>query len=274
MQIIEFLRDIKKAFREFLFPSYAPKFKGWYGMTLYTDPPWTNSFLNPESIEHKFNELNDHLFFLVRDGSFKLLQFKDQKKIQNTLSQLSWRHYIVYWSCIYAINQTDCEEKNLVEVGVADGLTVFFALNAAKQSKKTFNAFLYDTWSEVELDNPSTKGKTREYSQLSINSTKNNLKSFEKNVCFIQGLIPETLNDKKEPEKIIWLHIDLNSSKPTLETIQHFWKKIDHGGLILLDDYAQPAYLDTKKVVDKWVSDQNKAQILQLPTSQAIIFKV
>ena len=49
-------------------------------MTLYTDPPWTNSFLNPESIEHKFNELNDHLFFLVRDGSFKLLQFKDQKK--------------------------------------------------------------------------------------------------------------------------------------------------------------------------------------------------
>ena len=54
----------------------------------------------------------------------------------------------------------------------------------------------------MELDNPSTKGKTKEYSQLSINTTKNNLKSFEENVCFVKRFDSETLNDKKEPEKL------------------------------------------------------------------------
>ena len=106
-----------------------------------------------------------------------------------------------------------CEEKNLIEVGVADGLTIFFALHAFKNSKKNFKALLYDNWNEVELHNPSTKGNSREYGQLSINSTKNNLKIFKDNISFIQGLIPDTLNNEKEPKKIIWLHIDLNFFK-------------------------------------------------------------
>ena len=86
-------------------------------------------------------------------------------------------------------------------------------------------------------------------------------------------MIPNTFNGENEPETVSWLHIDLNSSSPTLDTLNYFWEKIDKGGIILLDDYAQPAYVDTKETVDKWLIDKKDSNFIQMPTSQGIIFK-
>ena len=184
------------------------------------------------------------------------------------------REYIVFWSAKYASNNTKSILKNLVEVGVADGLTLNFALNAVTNNGDQFKAYLYDVWGKVDLINPSTKGITSQYEYLEINTTKKNLASFEKNLIFKQGLIPETFNGEDEPDSIVWLHIDLNSSPPTLDTLNYYWDRLEPGGIVLFDDYAQPAYVDTKQVVDEWLLGRTDGLFFQIPTSQAFIFKV
>lgn len=110
------------------------------------------------------------------------------------------------------------------------------------------------------------------YSKLDINTTKRNLKEFEDRLIFNVGYIPDSLISEKSPESIVYLHIDLNSAKPTLSTLEFFFPKLVKGGVILFDDYGQEEYKDTKKVIDRFFSDK-PGLLLKLPTSQAIYFR-
>tara|TARA_B100001939_G_scaffold339074_1_gene345412 strand:- start:701 stop:1564 length:864 start_codon:yes stop_codon:yes gene_type:complete len=268
------LRGLKRVFREALKPNHAPRFIGWYGMTLYTEPPWKETSNKIDSLEHNFLLVDKRLKKSVKDKSFRLIQFeKYNKDIQDILSELTWRHFIVFWSSQYAALNTKSLTKGLVEVGVADGLTLHYAINALVSINNSYKAYLYDTWGSVELINPGTKGASNQYEYLEIETTKENLKEFLENLVFKKGLVPETFSGKNEPESISWLHIDLNSSPPTLDTLNYYWSRLEPGGIVLFDDYAQPAYIDTKIVVDDWLKNRKDGVILQMPTSQAIIFK-
>ncbi len=270
-----FLRELKRIFREAINPSYAPKFKGWYGMTLYSQPPWKETSNKIDSLEHNFLIVDQNLKKSVKDGSFRLIQFeKYNLNIQDILNELTWRHFIVFWTSFYAALNTKSTSKGLVEVGVADGLTLHYAINALTNKKYSFKAYLYDTWSEVELVNPQTKGVSNQYEYLDIETTKKNLGKFIENLVFKKGIIPDTFTGDNEPESLSWLHIDLNSSPPTLDTLNYYWSRLEPGGIVLFDDYAQPSYIDTKQVVDAWLANRKDGVILQMPTSQAVIFKI
>jgi hypothetical protein len=270
-----FLRELKRIIREAINPSHAPKFKGWYGMTLYSEPPWKETSNKIDSLEHNFLLVDENLKKLVKDGSFRLIQFeKYNLDIQDILNELTWRHFIVFWTSFYAALNTKSTSKGLVEVGVADGLTLYYAINALNNKKYSFKAYLYDTWSEVELVNPETKGVSNQYEYLDIETTKKNLGKFIENLVFKKGIIPDTFTGDNEPESVSWLHIDLNSSPPTLDTLNYYWSRLEPGGVVLFDDYAQPSYIDTKKVVDEWLFNRKDGVILQMPTSQAVIFKI
>ena len=54
--------------------------------------------------------------------------------------------------------------------------------------------------------------------------------------------------------------------------LNFFYNKIEKNGVILIDDYADKNYLDTRKIVDKFFLDKNDI-LMQFPTGQAIIFK-
>ena len=180
-----FLRGLKRLTREAFVPSYAPKFSGWYGMTLYTEPPWQNSDLKIGSVENKFSIVDYKLKHSVKDSSFKLLQFEGyQSNVLDILSEQTWRHYIVYWSANYAAKNTKPALKNLVEVGVADGLTMYYAINAITNNDSKFRAYLYDTWERVDLINPSTTKVTSEYDNLDLGVTKKNLAPYNESLIF------------------------------------------------------------------------------------------
>ena len=86
------------------------------------------------------------------------------------------------------------------------------------------------------------------------------------------GHIPESLISDEAPKSIVYMHIDLNSAKPTLSTLEFFFARLIKGGTVLFDDYGQEEYKDTKKVIDKFFSDK-PGMLLKLPTSQAIYFR-
>ena len=246
-------------------------FTGW-GMTTGTRTPWANG--GGHKITQNFCRADLKLKRLVEDKNFNLSQFSKEDPLK-VLNSLMWRHYIVYWSSIYALNKTKSIENNFVECGVCDGLTAFYALSAAKDLNKTFKAYLYDAWDVMEEDRllSSEKKTSGDYSYLDVESTIKNLHTFNlDDIKFNKGYIPEVFQSADNPNNLIWLHIDLNSSLPTIDALNLFWDRLEVGGVVLFDDYAWPGHQDTQRSVEKFSANKSST-LLHLPTGQALLIK-
>jgi len=242
-----------------------PKFSGW-GMTTQHQLPWINEY-DDECFRKACIDIKQNFEFTYNTADIS----------HGNIDTLKWRHWIVSYSIRHAIEFTQSFNYNFVECGVGDGVTTFFALREIKKNKKTsenFTMHLYDSWSGMKQENLLKKELTNigRYSNLDIELTKKNLKEFQENLVFHQGHIPKTFSiPPKSPEKIIYLHIDLNSAIPTKAVLEFFFPKLIEGGIILFDDYGWDGYEDTKQIIDEFFS-QKSGMVLKLPTGQAIYF--
>jgi hypothetical protein len=264
--IIKYL--IGKASITSIMPIY---FDGWK-MATGTRTPWMDGGGN--TLSKKFTNTDRNLKKLVADRNIILSQF-NPKHVIPELEALTWRHYIVYWSAQYAIDNTTIKHKNFAEFGVCDGLTVFYAISAAKENKVSFKFYLYDAWEGMKKEYllESEKSSAGSYSYLNIENTKNNLNYLTADhLVFNKGYIPEIFDSAQNPEHLIWAHIDLNSAIPTLDALNKFWDCLEVGGVFLFDDFAYVGYEDTQREVELWATEKN-CNIFHLPTGQAIIFK-
>jgi len=250
------------------------------GWGMYTDsftkPPWKGIIeAFPIDGAKGFERANELLFLKIENKSFELSQFTHLEKQHEALNPLRWRHYIVYWSALSAAKSTIGDRKCIVEMGTCDGLTAYFAMTALSDLGVDYKCFLYDAWEAMKGDHLYEGEKSKEgmYGYLDISTTKRNLGDFSNNTFYKKGYIPDTLNTSPSPELIDWLHIDLNSASPTLSSLEYFFPIMKRGGVFLLDDYASHDHEDTKRVVDSFFFNKN-VNLLQLPTGQAIVFKL
>lgn len=259
------LRPIIKKIRDIVRP-IKPEFSGW-GMTSVHIPPWKNHF--------------DAGIFLDAVRDIKKIKFRliestgvDTDNIDDTM----WRHWVVSYATRHAIKFSQSEKMNFVECGVGEGITAFFTLRQIindQKSEKKSRMYLYDAWAPMKkeflLDGElNSEGK---YSELNIEMTKENLQEFENIITYHEGYIPESFTKEPEnPQSIIYLHIDLNSGKPTLEALKFFYPKLEDRGVILFDDYGALNYSDTKKMIDEFFKDKNGI-LFEIPTGQAIYYK-
>jgi len=263
--------SIKKLLIKFNESLSTATFSGW-DMTTYTLTPWHDGA--GDDMARDFLIANEEIATRVKEGKFNLSQFNNIQDKRKELDTLMWRHYIVFWSARYAAKATNYSIKNLVECGVCDGLTVYFAMNALKGNYE-FKSFLYDAWEGMKSEHllESEKKSVGYYSYLDIENTKNNLAAFQGETVFIKGYIPKSFETSDNPTEIVWLHIDLNSAMPTKEALQFFFEKIQPGGVILFDDYARQGDYDTRLVINDFFSGKSGV-LLPLPTGQAVYFKL
>jgi O-methyltransferase len=240
-------------------------FSGW-GMNTYgTCSPWSNQNKIDNQI---FSKSHNELVHAIKENKFKLTQFYyEDVNYKKILEELRWRHYTVFNTILYVINFLQEEELTIVECGVCDGLTVHFAMKAAEYKRKKYTSYLYDTWAELESSEEDLRFK---YSYLDIETTKYNLQNFSKNTIYNKGHIPDVFDNSKNPEKINWLHIDLNSNNATSKTLEFFYNKISHNGVILFDDYG--GFDETRKIIDNFFENKN-GHFVSLPTGQGIFYK-
>lgn len=195
----------------------------------------------------------------------------------NLLKERLWRHYIIYWTSKFAAKNTQTEKINIVEAGVWYGMSTTYAISALQNTlgqSLNYEVFLYDAWEGMKEENltQSEKYRTGEYSYLSLEQTKSNLRDFHESCRFIKGHIPDVLVENPGPSDLSWLHIDLRSSMPTLRTLEHFFPKLLPGGLVLFDDYSHSIYKSIRIAIDDYCKKLN-GLLLPLPTGQAIFFK-
>lgn len=241
------------------------KFSG-FGMKTVHELPWND--------EYDWDVFRKACIDVKKNFEFS----KDAAQIdQNNVDELMWRHWIVAYCVRHVIKLADTSEYNFAECGVGDGVSAFFTLReilGQKNIVKKFSMHLYDSWMAMkeEVLLKSEMSHAGKYSQLSIERTKRNLAEFKENIIYHQGYVSESFRIlPSSPNSIVYLHIDLNSAKPTLDTLEFFLPKLVRGGVILFDDYGWTGFADTKRAVD--VFFQNKRGILmKLPTGQAIYY--
>lgn len=178
------------------------------------------------------------------------------------------------------------ETKNIpgdvVECGVYMGGNISLCVNELyeKNSNKLFYAF--DTFKGVpkkEITNIdtiiSTNGiKTNEsvikyydenekWCYCDLNTVKENIQTTLKklnnnnenylNIKFIEGSVLDTI-PKNLPDKISFILLDMDISKPTEHVLPYIWERMSIGGILQIDDYN--SFNGIKNVINEFFSDK------------------
>jgi hypothetical protein len=233
------------------------------------------------STEHEHAWVDGHEWGHFRQASEEVKSFAlTDPGRGETLDSLKWRHWVVAYCVRHAIEHSESRDVLAIECGVEDGLTASFALTelAASRSIDAISAFemlLFDAWGAMREQDlgPGEMSHAGKYSDLDLERTKHNLSQWIGDLSFFPGYLPGTLDEVRLPNRdLVYIHIDLNAARPTLEVCERLWPQLKRGGVILFDDYGWRAYHETKEVVDRFLSDK-PGSLLKLPTGQAIYFR-
>jgi hypothetical protein len=246
----------------------------WIGKLFDSDPIWTFDgwcMKTAQQLPWIGNTRSESFLRACQD--VKQFEFSgDGASKLSAVDGLMWRHWIVSYCVRHAIEFTD-EDSDMVECGVCDGITAFFALREVQGLGRRVVLHLYDAWAPMRKENLlESETLANNYSNISIQRVKNNLSEFD-DVVYHPGYIPESFHkEPSSPEKISYLHIDLNSAVATVEALEHFWPRLIRGGVVLFDDYGWLDYSDTKERVDDFFSNKHGI-LMPLPTGQAIYYR-
>ncbi len=91
-------------------------------------------------------------------------------------------------------------------------------------------------------------------------------------VKIMKGLIPEVFASGC-PDRIAYLHIDLNQAPAEIAALEFLFGRMVPGGILILDDYEWSGpYRGQKLAEDAWFEDR-KYRVMPLPTGQGIVIK-
>ena len=87
-----------------------------------------------------------------------------------------------------------------------------------------------------------------------------------------QGFLPDTLDRDGYPDRIAYLHIDLNVAPVEIACLDRLFDRVVPGGIIIFDDYGWKVYHRQKDAEDAYFAERGY-QILELPTGQGLAVK-
>jgi len=91
------------------------------------------------------------------------------------------------------------------------------------------------------------------------------------NVVLVPGYVPDTFATAI-PEKIAFLHLDLNSADAEIAALEHLFDRVTPGGVVLFDDYGHTGFLASKLAEDAWLGERGYT-VAELPTGQGLLIK-
>jgi len=217
----------------------------------------------------------DMLFCMWRNLSFKndelfMKSFKSCIRTQQEESLL-WRLHVLSWAAKNALNV----EGDFVECGVFKGFCSAVLCKYLDFNSLDRKFYLYDTFSGLP-EETSTKREREAWDYADFDPDevlKEVLDVFSdyKNVEVIKGMVPNTFQESS-PEKIAFLHIDMNSVQAEILALEHLFERVVPGGFIVLDDFGW-ACNKNQNIAEMKFMNERQHQVLELPTGQGVILK-
>jgi O-methyltransferase len=91
-------------------------------------------------------------------------------------------------------------------------------------------------------------------------------------VRLIKGLIPQAFENNC-PDRIAYLHIDLNQAPAEIAALEHLFDRMVPGGILILDDYEWSGFYRSQKLAeDQWFETRHY-RVMPLPTGQGLVIK-
>jgi hypothetical protein len=90
-------------------------------------------------------------------------------------------------------------------------------------------------------------------------------------VKVIRGFVPDTFKIAT-PERIAFLHIDLNSPAAEIAALEHLFDRVVSGGYIVFDDYGWKLFKKQRDAENQFMAERGHF-ILELPTGQGLVIK-
>lgn len=250
----------------------------------YIEPQFYLTFPNVKTEARFYQTLEDSLShptaghgIFIGDNLItlnRILSFLDDQKLMKAFNKHTettsekatlWRVAVLLWAARQGLNVPG----DFVECGCYRGISarilcdvLDFKLHAPRQY------YLYDLFEHSEQE--TTHHAMPAHSSTLVNEVRQRFADME-NTHIIQGRVPASLHDNM-PEKIAFLHIDLNNVEAELGALELLFERLSPGGVMILDDYGWLIYHQQRAQEEPWLLARGH-HVLELPTGQGMVIK-
>lgn len=175
-----------------------------------------------------------------------------------------WRRYVLACAAYHCVHL----DGDFVECGAYTGVGMKTIIDylGGPRFPKTF--WGYDIF---EHDASMLNHAMPEHGEGLYERVQNKFSAYPQ-VKIMKGLIPSVFAEGC-PDRIAYLHIDLNQAQAEIAALQHLFDRMVPGAVLILDDYEWSGiYRPQKLAEDKWF-DAKRYRVMPLPTGQGLIIK-
>lgn len=176
---------------------------------------------------------------------------------------IAWRTVTLAWAARQALRV----EGDFVECGCYKGTTAHIIYDVAKLAGSDRRFFLYDLFDGA--GDVAKHGMPEHGPQLE-EQVRARFAGRE-NVIVTQGPVPTSLQ-RASPEKIAFMHIDMNNAAAEIGALEALFDRVTPGGVIVLDDYGWIAYKAQQIAERDWFARRGYF-VLELPTGQGLVLR-
>lgn len=209
----------------------------------------------------------DNMFVFQRNNSMlhdgRFMEAWKRNIISASDQAIIWRRYVLAMAGFHCSHL----DGDFVECGAYEGVGAKTVIDylGGPAFPKTF--WLYDMFEHNEkmLNHPMPSHGPELFDRVKERFSR------YPNVKIFKGFLPDVLSEGS-PEKIAYLHIDLNQAPAEIATLEVLFDRVVPGGMIILDDYEMFFYRAQKYAEDDWFSERGY-KVFPLPTSQGFVIK-
>lgn len=211
--------------------------------------------------------LGDNLFTWSRNNSFlddTVFKKAWEKNVTSDADvAIAWRRYILACSAYHCMHL----DGDFVECGVYNGTGIKTVIDYMGETKFPKTFWGYDTFDYNPVKGHAFAGQEAGFYE----KVKDRFVEYPQ-VKLIKGFIPDSF-EQGAPQKIAYLHIDLNNAEGEIAALEHLFDKVVSGGMIILDDYEwSNPYRAQKQAEDPWF-EMRGYHVFPLPTGQGFVLK-
>jgi O-methyltransferase len=222
----------------------------------------------------------------------KSAEFRDDPAFQAALKQaacttganqyespdgVSWRYNTLIWAARTCL----AVPGDFVECGVFRGDMTWMVTQTVDVGGAGKKFYLYDTFTGLDPKYSSAEDFpqspdfyrfiNKEYSAPGIEEYVRQRFRDKSFIVVTKGSVPEVLAEVA-PERLAFLHLDMNSAKGESAALEELFDRISPGGIVVFDDYGWSQYHKQKEAADRFMAARGKV-VLELPTGQGLVVK-
>jgi len=189
----------------------------------------------------------------------------------------AWRLHTLTWAAENALRL----EGDFVECGVFEGFMSQVVVDYLDFAKLPRTFFLYDTFAGFSPRYSSPADfvadwnfydfAQKAYAKPGLAAEVTARFARYPNVRIIEGVVPDSLVGTA-PDRIAYLHVDLNSPKAERAALDALYDRVVPGGYIVFDDYGWEQYGPQMEAADGFATSRGAA-VLELPTGQGLLIR-